>query len=221
MRIQALSIVACVGVVHLAGGATAQGAELKALLPISLTHVANQVIPDFGKDAGHKVTITYSTAGMVTASVRKGVAADVAVTAAPQINDLQNEGHIVPGSSSVLAKVGVGVFVGKGHSKPDISSVEALKASLLSARSIVYSNPAAGHAPAANGEADFGFNMINEILADARVELVGPLPPSVQNYTVFAVGLVSHSAQQDAGRALIHFLTSPSTIAVMRMRGFE
>jgi molybdate transport system substrate-binding protein len=144
MRVQVLAVVACIGTVHLAGSAPVQGAELKALLPISLTYVANQVIPDFEKDTGHKVTITYSTAGVVTAGVRKGVAADVAVTAAPQINDLQNEGHIVPGSSSIFAKVGVGVFVGKGHPKPDISSVEALKASLLSARSIVYSNPAAG-----------------------------------------------------------------------------
>jgi molybdate transport system substrate-binding protein len=63
--------------------------------------------------------------------------------------------------------------------------------------------------------------MINEILADARVELVGPLPPPIQSYTVFAAGLVSHSAQQDAGRALIRFLSSPTTSAVMKMRGFE
>jgi molybdate transport system substrate-binding protein len=63
--------------------------------------------------------------------------------------------------------------------------------------------------------------MINEILADARVDLVGPLPPPVQNYTVFAAGLINLSTQQDAGRALIRFLSSPSTVAVMRMRGFE
>jgi molybdate transport system substrate-binding protein len=254
MRVQVLAIVAVVEAVHLIGSATVQEAELKALFPITLTYTANQVIPEFEKGTGHKVMITYSTAGAVTTSVRMGVAADVAVTAAPQIDGLQNEGKIVPGSSTILAKVGVGLFVPKGHPKPDISSAEALKASLLSAKSIVYSNPALGgpvgiymaklldqlgideqmkpktrlsqggeavHTVAVDGEADFGFNMINEILADARLDLVGPLPPPVQDYTVFAAGLVSLSTQQDAARALIRFLSSPSTIAVMRMRGFE
>jgi molybdate transport system substrate-binding protein len=255
MRVQVLATVAAVGAVHLMVSATAaQAAELKALFPVTLTYTANQVIPEFEKDTGHNVAIIYSTAGMVTTGVRNGVAADVAITAAPQIDSLRNEGKIVPGSSIILAKVGVGVFVSKGHPKPDISSVEALKASLLSAKSIVYSDPAAGgpvgiyiaklldqlgigeqmkpktrftqggeanHTLAVNGEADFGFNMINEILADVRVDLVGPLPPPVQYYTTFGAGLVSHSTQQDAGRALIRFLSSPSTIAVMRMRGFE
>jgi molybdate transport system substrate-binding protein len=254
MRVQVLATVAIVGTLHLIGGATAQGAELKALFPVTLTYTANQVIPEFEKDTGHKVTITYSTAGVVTTSVRTGVAADVAVTAASQIDSLRNEGKIVPGSSTILAKVGVGVFVPKGHPKPDVSSVEALKASLLSAKSIVYTDPTAGgpvgiyvaklldqlgigeqmkpktrvtqggeanHTLAVNGDAELGFNMINEILADARVDLAGPLPPPVQNYTVFAAGLISLSTQQEAGRTLIHFLSSPSTVAVMRMRGFE
>jgi molybdate transport system substrate-binding protein len=175
------------------------------------------------------------------------------VTTAPQIDSLQSEGKIVPGSSVILAKVGVGIFVSKGHPKPDVSSVEALKAALLAAKSIVYTDPAAGgpvgiyiaklldqlgigeqmkaktrltpggeanHTAVVDGEADFGFNMINEMRADPRLELVGPLPQAVQYYTAFAAGLVSKSTQQDAGRALIRFLSSPSTIAVMRMRGF-
>lgn len=255
MIVQMARALAVVGVLAVTGiGSGARAAEVKALFPGTLRYTANQVIPDFEKTTGHKVTIAYSSAGAVTDNIRKGVAADVAVTAAPQIDDLQKEGKIVSGSGSVLAKVGVGVFVPKGHTKPDVGTIEALKASLLSARSIVYTNPAAGgpvgiylaklmdqlgiadqmkpktkltpggeanHTLAVNGDAEFGFNMINEILADNRVDLVGPLPPPIQEYTVFAAGLISLSQQQDAGKALIGFLSSPATRSVMKKLGFE
>lgn len=137
--------------------------------------------------------------------------------------------------------------------KPDVSSADALKASLLST-TIVYTDPAAGgpvgiyvaklldrigigaamksktkltnggeanQTAVVDGEGEIGFNMINEILIDPRVELVGPLPSPLQDYTTFAAGIVSTSTQQVAGRALIGFLSSPDTLAVMRKLGFE
>lgn len=72
-----------------------------------------------------------------------------------------------------------------------------------------------------NGEVEIGFGGISEIMADARVELVGPLPLPIQNYTTFAAGVVSNSKQQDAAKALIHFISSPDAAAVMRAKGFE
>jgi molybdate transport system substrate-binding protein len=108
-------------------------AEIKALFPVTLRPTAAQVIPQFEQLSGHKVTIVYGTAGAVTASVQKGETADVAITAAPQIDDLERQGKIASGRV-LLAKVGVGVFVRRGAPKPDISSPDALKASLLAAR---------------------------------------------------------------------------------------
>jgi molybdate transport system substrate-binding protein len=73
----------------------------------------------------------------------------------------------------------------------------------------------------ANGGADFGLNQITEILADPRLELVGPLPDPVQKYTYYAATVVANSANQAAGRQLINFLTSPAASAAMRSNGFE
>ena len=73
----------------------------------------------------------------------------------------------------------------------------------------------------AGGGVDFGFNPISEILPDPRVELVGPLPPPVQQYTRYVASLVDGSRQPDAFKAMIAFLTSPEAAAVLHAKGFE
>jgi molybdate transport system substrate-binding protein len=144
--------------------------------------------------------------------------------------------------------------VRKGAAKPDISSVDAFKRSMLAARSIAYPDPAGGGAsgiyvasllerlgiavemkpktklfpPAevlyssvASGDVEIGFNQISEILAQPTVELAGPLPSAIQNYTQFAPGIVTGSSQTDAGRALVTFLSSPAAQTVLKAKGFE
>jgi molybdate transport system substrate-binding protein len=77
------------------------------------------------------------------------------------------------------------------------------------------------YASVASGEVEIGFNQVSEILAQPAVELVGPLPSAIQNYTQFAPGIVAGSRQIDATRALVAFLTSPAAQAVLKAKGFE
>ncbi len=213
-----------------------------------------ELIPKFEQSSGHKVTFDYGTVGGMTDRLQKGEAADVAIVSGPQIDVLEKQGKVAAGSRVNLAKVGIGVFVRKGAPKPDISSVEAFKRTLLAAKSIGYNDPAAG-APVsiyligalerlgiaaemkpktkvfqrradrfeavARGDVEIGFNQISEIVAAPGVELVGPLPAAIQNYTLFAAGIVVDSKQQDAGKALIQFISSPAAAAVMKTKGFE
>ena len=72
-----------------------------------------------------------------------------------------------------------------------------------------------------SGEADLAIHQISEILPVAGAELVGPLPDSIQNYTVYAAGLVRGSASADAARALIDLLRSANGAAVIRAKGME
>ncbi len=76
-------------------------------------------------------------------------------------------------------------------------------------------------AAVARGDVEIGFNQISEILAVPGVELVGPLPTEIQNYTLFSAGIVAGSKQQAAGAELIQFLSSPAAAEVMRAKGFE
>ena len=73
----------------------------------------------------------------------------------------------------------------------------------------------------ASGDVEIGFNQISEILAQPTVELAGPLPSAIQNYTQFAPGIVTGSSQTDAGRALLTFLSSPAAQTVLKAKGFE
>lgn len=70
-------------------------------------------------------------------------------------------------------------------------------------------------------DVEIGFNQISEVLAQPTVELVGPLPSAIQNYTQFAPGIVTGSNQTDAARMLVIFLTSPAAQTVLKAKGFE
>jgi molybdate transport system substrate-binding protein len=235
-------------------GSTARAAEIKVLAAVALQPGMVALIPDFEKSSGHKVTFTYGTAGAVVNRVQKGEAADIVISSVPLIDQLQAQGKVVAGSRVSFAKVGVGVFVRKGAAKPDVSSADAFKRSMLAARSIAYPDPAGGgasgiyvasvldrlgiaeemkpktkllpptevlYASVASGEVEIGFNQISEILAQPTVELAGPLPSAIQNYTQFAPGIVTGSSQTDAGRALVMFLSSPAAQTILKAKGFE
>jgi molybdate transport system substrate-binding protein len=234
-------------------GSTARAAEIRLLSASALHPAIDALIPDFEKSSGHKVTVAYGTAGAVADRVQKGEAADIVISSVPMIDRLQAQGKVVAGDRVIIAKVGVGAFVRKGAAKPDISSVDAFKRSMLAARSIAYPDPAGGGASGiyvasllerlgvaaemkpktklstlgtlyvsvASGEVEIGFNQVSEILAQPTVELAGPLPPAIQNYTQFAPGIVTGSSQADAARALVTFLYSPAAKTVLKAKGFE
>jgi molybdate transport system substrate-binding protein len=73
----------------------------------------------------------------------------------------------------------------------------------------------------AGGEVEIGFNQVSEILAQPTVELAGPLPSAIQNYTQFAPGIISGTSHAEAARALVTFLSSPPAQAVLKAKGFE
>jgi molybdate transport system substrate-binding protein len=234
-------------------GSTARAAEIKLLSASALHPAIDALIPDFEKSSGHKVTVAYGTAGAVADRVQKGEAADIVTSSVPMIDRLQAQGKVVAGDRVIIAKVGVGVFVRKGAAKPDISSADAFKRSMLAARSIAYPDPAGGgasgiyvasllerlgiaaemkpktklstletlYASVASGDVEIGFNQVSEILAQPTVELAGPLPSEIQNYTQFAPGIITGSSQTDAARALVTFLSSPAAQTVLKAKGFE
>lgn len=118
--------------------------EIKVLSGSGVQPVMIELIPRFEQSSGHKVTVDYGTVGGMADRVQKDEAADVIIASESQIESLERQGKVAAGSQTGLAKTGVGVFVGKGVPKPDISSVEAFKRTMLSAKSIGWNDPAAG-----------------------------------------------------------------------------
>jgi molybdate transport system substrate-binding protein len=125
-----------------ASGALA--AELKVLGPVSLRAVLPELLPQFEKSSGHKVTLGYATLGAITERTSKGESADVVIVSPTQIQELEQQGKVLASSGVEIARVGYTVFVKKGALKPDLGSVDAVKSTLLAARSIALGDPARG-----------------------------------------------------------------------------
>src|SRR6516165_5942799 len=122
-------------------GRSADAAEIRVLSSGSLKAALSQLVPDFQKSSGNTATIEYGPAGAIVGRIDKGDAADVVIVSRSQLQKLESNGKVVPGSFVNIARIALGVAVRKGAPKPDISNVEAFKRTLLAARSIGYRDP--------------------------------------------------------------------------------
>jgi molybdate transport system substrate-binding protein len=132
-----------IGLFALTGLGGAAAADLKLLTAGAYKPVALELVPEFEKRTGHKVTVENDTAGGLARRVTDGEYFDVVVMPPGRMGPLLGS-KIVESSAKVLARVGIGVAVKQGAPLPDISSVEAFKKTLLAARAIAYTDPASG-----------------------------------------------------------------------------
>jgi len=119
-------------------------AEVKVLTAGAFKQVLLALLPELEKQSGQKVALDNDTVGALVKRIEGGESFDLAVLTPGALDGLAAKGKIVPGSSTKLARVGVGVVVKEDTPKPDISSVAAFRQALLAAKSIAYIDPAAG-----------------------------------------------------------------------------
>jgi molybdate transport system substrate-binding protein len=121
---------------------TVQAAEIKLMSSGGMKVMLTDLITSFERATGDKVMATYGAPGVIKDRIAAGDAVDVLVFPAPDLDDLVKQGKIVADSNFVLARSGMGLAVRAGAPKPDVSTPEALKSTLLAAKSIVYTDPA-------------------------------------------------------------------------------
>jgi len=119
--------------------------EITLIAPGGIKAAIEQLIPDFERKTGHKVKATFGSGGGTKQQVVSGEAFDVPVVQ-PPLEPVLASGHVVAGSATPLATIALGVAVRKGAPKPDLSTPDAVKKSLLAAKSVSYPNPAGGAA---------------------------------------------------------------------------
>ena len=120
-------------------------AELVVFSTIGVRSAAELLFAQFDRTS-HTLAVTWGTAPMLVKRIEGGDTADVVVLSRASIDALQKQDKIAAGGDVTLASSGVGVAVKAGAPKPDISTPEALKRTLLAAKSIAYSEPSAGGA---------------------------------------------------------------------------
>ena len=126
--------------------AVADAAEVKVLTSVALTSALNELAPKFEQATGNKLEIGYSLIADIRKRMLAGETADVIILSRPVMEELQKQDKFAPGSVANIAGTPVALAVRAGAPKPDISTVDALKQTLLAAKSIVYADPAKGGA---------------------------------------------------------------------------
>jgi molybdate transport system substrate-binding protein len=124
--------------------ARAEAAEIKVLSAGAVRAVVTEVADVFAKQSGHSVKGTFGTVGVVRGKLAAGEPADVVIATDTAVDEMIKQGLVADGTRTDIARAGVGVGVREGAPRPDISTPDAFKRTLLAAKSIVYVDPAQG-----------------------------------------------------------------------------
>lgn len=230
-------------------------ADIKVMISGGMTAAYKVLVTEFETKTGHKVTTSFgpsmgATPQAIPSRLERGELADVVIMVGYALGELVKQGKVVADSRVDLVRSSIGMVVRAGAPKPDISTVDALKKTLLAAKSIAYSDSASGvyistelfprlgianemagkarmipaepvGAVVARGDAELGFQQISELLHVPGVTLVAPLPADAQRVTIFSAGIATAAVERQAGLALIEFLASPAAVPALKESGLE
>ena len=125
-------------------GAEAYAAEIKVLSANGVRAILVELAGKFESAAGNKITIEFGEAGEIKKRIQDGEVFDMSILPLPVFEDLIKQQKIVAGTTVGVARTTFGMGVRTGDPKPDVSSADALKRSLLATKSIVITDPATG-----------------------------------------------------------------------------
>jgi molybdate transport system substrate-binding protein len=227
----------------------AQPAEIKVFLTGAARGAYEILGPQFERSTGHKLVTVSALPLELVARAEAAEPFDVIVLSI-DVEGLIRKGKVEAASRSVLGQIGVGVAVRAGSPKPDFSTVEKFKQSLLNASSIATSGegssgrfvaglierlgiadqvkpkiksggPGRSAQLVAAGEVDFVVSGLPPLIDTPNIEWLGLLPPEINSFVLFTAGLSTVAKEPEAGRALLRFLTTPEAMAVYKAKGLD
>jgi molybdate transport system substrate-binding protein len=229
--------------------ANLHAAELKVLAGGSMTGPLNELGPQFERASGHKLTIHFdSTPNLI--KLATSAPFDLGVVPVDVFKNAEAKARFASGPTLDIARVGYGVAMRAGAPKPEVSTPDALKKTLLDAQSIAYLPASAAGAyvtsvferlgigeamkaktkpqtatgeiakAVAKGEAELGVFLINVLMAPG-VELAGPFPADLQQELVFTAAVAADTKEAEAAKAFIAYLKTPAAVAVIKAKGME
>jgi molybdate transport system substrate-binding protein len=228
-----------------------EAAELKIMAPRSMWTVLKEIGPQFERTSGYKLNVVTDIAATLADRIIDGESFDIFVGPPAQMNRVVQASKVIPDTRTPIANSGIGVEVRASAPKPDISSLDAFKRSLLNAKSIGYLRQEGtsgaylhglferlGIADAirskvvrpetdivselvAKGEIELGLVVMTQIMTTPGVDLVGPIPPEVQSYVRWSGAVATNSTAQQTAKELIKFLGGPVAVPVLKAQGME
>jgi ABC-type molybdate transport system substrate-binding protein len=242
--------------IALLSAAAASAQEVRVVTSGGFTEAYKQLAPQFERETKIKVISGFgasmgATPDAIPNRLARGEAIDVIILATPGLDELTKQGKIEPGSRVDLIRSLIAMAVRNGTPKPDISTVEGLKRTLLQAKSIGSSDSASGvylrtvlfprlgvadqikakskvieayervGDALARGDIDIGFQQVSELKPVPGITIVAPLPDGAQQVTIFSAAIPKGAKNPDAAKRLIQFLSSPGVAPIVRETGVE
>jgi molybdate transport system substrate-binding protein len=231
----------------------ASAAEIKVLSGGAVEPGLEAFAQQVRRETGHALKIQYNTAPQIAKRLASGDVYDILISPPATIEQAVKEGKVVSDTRAPVGRVGAGIIVRTGASKPNVATVDALKQALLGADSVIYNTASTGlyldklfvkmgiaeqlkakttrypngaavmeHVIKGKGN-EIGFGAMTEIrLYEAKgIDLVGPLPAEIPNYTSYEAALMTGASSADAARAVLNYLATPVAKAAFVAGGVE
>jgi molybdate transport system substrate-binding protein len=239
------------GLLFMLASRTPAQTELRVFTSDGMKPTLEALVPQIEQSIGCKLAPQFNSSKNLREKIQAGEPFDVAILTSDVIDDLIQKGKIAAGSRTDLSRAGLGVGIRAGAAKPDISTPEALKKTLLAAKTIAF-NPTGASAVhnyemfermgitdvvkpklmldseagrpqqnVAEGKADLVITLIPEIKFFPGVDLAGPVPADFQSYVSFSAGVATKTSDAAASKALIQFIKGPEGVKVMKAKAME
>ena len=229
----------------------AQTPALNLMISDGMKTVFEELTPQIEQATGRKLAAQFNSSKNLRDKILAGEPFDAAILTADVLDDLIKQGKIAAGGRADISRTGIGMGVRAGTTKPDISTAESLRRTLMNAKAIsfnptgassVHTNdmlmrlgiaqavktklilsaePGRPQMDVADGKSEVVFSLIPEIKGFPGVDLVGPVPAEFQSYINFAGGISTSAHDAAAALALIKFFSSPEVAQVMAAKGME
>jgi molybdate transport system substrate-binding protein len=239
---------ACVLIAGIAVAQAAHSAEIKVVTGGSMGGVFAELVPQFERTSGHKVTVFYGTLPQIIQRAAAGEPFDVGIVPAQVYKSAAAAPKFASGPAPHIGRVGYAVAVRVGDPKPDLTTTDAFKRSMLQAKSVVFI-PGSGAGAyilkvfdrlgigdamktktktvakageiaqaVASGDAELGVFVVT-VFAAPGVEIAGPFPAELNDELVWDGVLAADPKEADAAKAFVEFLASPAAAAVLKAKG--
>jgi len=235
----------------LAGAASASAAEIVLVTTNAVEQILRDLVPVFERSTGHTIRMSVYGTALAVAKLKDGSEVpDLVLLSPAALSDLAKAGKVTADTITDAFRSRVGLAVRAGAPKPDIGTADALKATLLSAKTIGHSIGPSGEyfsteliqrlgiaqtlkpkitvvrgrpvaAAVAAGEVDIGIHQIAELMQVGGIDIVGPLPADLQKTIIYATGLATMAKQPEAAKAFAKFLSTEAAVPAIKKNGMD
>jgi molybdate transport system substrate-binding protein len=230
--------------------AAAQAADIVVMSTTGLQAALEALAPKLAEATGDQLAMTIGPANDLKDKIEGGATFDVTILTPALIDMLIHDGKVVAGSAANIARAGVAVAYKAGAKRPDISTLAALKQTLLDVKSMTYATAGqsgayfsklieqmgiaeqvkaksktlpGGHGVGelvASGQVELAVQSVPDLMAVQGVEVV-PFPKDLQNYIVLTGGVAAGAKNPQAAMAFLQYLTAPAAVPVLKVKGLE